>query len=168
MSSIMLLKFSKSRLGLRIGARMRRPVRGGQRSVHLALLPLTLPGETKAVQQLEHTVLLIPNAEPSFDQKAKILGGPTAHAVALDVRSAQHHGAKHRHLPIVEKRRPPRPRSIMQTIDPFGIVADHPIPKRLAIHARLLCSSFTAHDVEGVRNRQEPTDNRRSTSRRAA
>lgn len=111
------------------------------------------------MQQLEHAVLLVPYAEPPFDQETEIFGCPTAHAIAPDIRPAQDHGAKDRHLPFVEKRRAARPRSIMQTIDPVSIVADHPIPKRLAIHARLLCSSPAANAVKGVRNGHEPADN---------
>ena len=43
----------------------------------------------------------------------------------------------------------------MQTFDPFSMIADHPISKRLATHAHPLHSSLAAHPVENIRNGQE-------------
>lgn len=118
--------------------------------------PRLLPGQVQALEQLQHAVLAVADAEAVLDQVAQILGPPAAHAVAFRVRATQDQGLEGRHLAFVQPWRPPAARPVVQTLDAVFVEADHPIAQRLPVHAGLARGPFAAHAVEHVGERQQP------------
>jgi hypothetical protein len=86
------------------------------------------------VEQAQHAVLGIGDAQAVLDDPTEILGPPGADAVALGVRAAQHQRLQRRQLAVVEPDRAAALGPIAQTFEPFGVEADHPVPKCLAVH----------------------------------
>jgi hypothetical protein len=102
------------------------------------------------VEQSEHAVLAVGAAEAVLDHPAQILGPPAADAVALRVGAAQHERLERRQLTFIEPGRAAALRPIAQALDAFGIEADHPVPKRLAVHARSARRGLAAHPGKHV------------------
>jgi hypothetical protein len=134
--------FFEARLGLAVGLGMDRA--------------RLLPGQAEVVEQPEHAVLRIADAEAGFHEPTEVLGAPGADAIAFRVRAAQHQRLERRQLTIVEPGRAAALGPITQTLDPFGIKADHPVPERLAVHARLARRVLAAHAVEHVGQGEQP------------
>ena len=108
------------------------------------------------MQEIEHAVLAVAHAEALLDQPAEVLGGPAAEAVTLGIGAAQHQSLEGRHLAFAQERRSAGPWAIAQALDALGVEADHPVPKRLAVHPGLLGCPVPAHAVERVGKRDQP------------
>ena len=118
--------------------------------------PRLLPGQAEVVEQPEHAVLGIADAEAIFDDPTQILGPPRADAVALRVRAAQHQRLERRQLAVVEPARAAALGPIAQPLDPFGVEADHPVPECLAVHACLTRRVLAAHPGEHIGQPEQP------------
>jgi hypothetical protein len=84
------------------------------------------------MEQPEHAIPAIADAEAVFDKPAEILGPPAAHPVAFRVGATPHQGLERHQLAVIEPARAAAPGSITQTLDAFGLEADHPVPERIA------------------------------------
>ena len=109
-----------------------------------------LPGQVEVVKQPQHAILGIADAEAVLDDATEILGPPAAHAVALRIGPAQHHGLERRQLAVVEPGRAAAPGPIAQALDASGVEPDHPVAQRLAVHPGLARGLLAAHPVEPV------------------
>ena len=118
--------------------------------------PGLLPGQTEPVQQVEHAILAVAHPKALLDKPAEVLGGPAAEAVTLGIGAAQHQSLEGRHLAFAQERRSAGPWAIAQALDALGVEADHPVPKRLAVHPGLLGCPVPAHAVERVGKRDQP------------
>ena len=74
------------------------------------------------------------HAKPCLDLRLKIDAAPTHHAMYLDIRAVFDQPRKLGQLYRVQPRSTPRPRQVAKTGHARLIVADHPVPQRLAIH----------------------------------
>ena len=116
-----------------------------------------LPGQAQVVEQSQHAVLAVDDAEARRDDPAEILGPPAAHAVALGIRAPQHQRLERRQLAVIEPGRAAALGPIPQPLDALGVEADHPVPERLAVHARLAGGPPAGHPVQCVGYAEQPT-----------
>jgi hypothetical protein len=117
--------------------------------------PRLLPGQAEIVEQPEHPVLGIGDAEAHLDDPTQILGPPAAHAVALRVGTPQHQGLERRQLAVIEPGWAAAPGPIAQAFDALGVEPDHPVAQRLAVHAGLARRPLAAHPVQHVRHAEQ-------------
>jgi hypothetical protein len=112
--------------------------------------PRLLPRQAEVVEQPQHAVLGVADAETILDDLAEILGPPSADAVTLRVGAAQHQRLQRRELPLVEPRRATAPGPVAQAFDAFGVEPDDPIAQGLAVHAGLAGGALAAHPIHHV------------------
>jgi hypothetical protein len=115
-----------------------------------------LPRQAEVVEQPQHAVLAVGDAEALLDDAAQILSAPRAHAVAFRIGAAQDQGLQRRQLALVEPRPPAALGPIAEALDPLGIEPDHPIPQRLAVHPRQAGGPSTIHAVQRMGQTQQP------------
>lgn len=132
--------------------------------------PRLLPRQAEVVEQPQHAVLAVGDAEAVLGaapdrpptsvlgarRATQILGPPRAHAVALGVGAAQDQGTQARQLPLVQPSRPSALGAVAQTFDPRGVEPDDPVPKRLPIHPGTMRRLLPAHAVEHIGQRHQP------------
>src|SRR5689334_10316716 len=97
--------------------------------------PRLLPGEVEPAQQPPDPALAVADAEAALDQLAQVAGAPGDAAVALQPRTPQDEALQGGLPPLVERARPARPRPVAQALDPFRVVAVHPVAQGLPVHA---------------------------------
>src|SRR4051794_29094779 len=93
--------------------------------------PRLLPGEVEPAQQPPDPALAVADAEAALDQLAQVAGAPGDAAVARQPRAAQDEALQGRLPALVERARPARPRPVAQALDPFRVVAVHPVAQGL-------------------------------------
>jgi hypothetical protein len=81
---------------------------------------------------------------------------PRAHLVPFRVGAAEHPSLERRLLPGGERVRPARARPVVQALDPFGVVAQHRVPERLALHPGEPGGFGAREAVERMGDGQEP------------
>jgi hypothetical protein len=116
-----------------------------------------LPRQVEVVEQPQHPILAVDDAEAGRDQPAQILGPPAAHAVALGVGPAQNQRLERRQLAVVEPGRTAALGAVAQPGDALGVEADDPVAQGLAVHPRRPRRLLAAHPVERVGQGDQPT-----------
>ena len=96
------------------------------------------------------------DAKPFPDLGLKVDAAPAHHAVHRHVRPVLDQLFQRAKLGRRQPRRPPRPRPAAQTLDPFCVVADHPVPQRLAVHPHDPRCLGPRRPFHHQRDRQQP------------
>jgi hypothetical protein len=111
------------------------------------------------VQQLPDGALVHLHAEAFGELIAQIDTAPARHAMACRIWPGKNDAPQFGHLLTRQGRRTPAAQRIGEACDPFGIVAMHPIPQRLTVHAAATRRIRPRHPVQHVGDRQNPTCN---------
>src|SRR5512134_1716867 len=114
--------FCEASLGLLVRLRVRRP----------GLLSRKSLAPQNPRQALRDDALV----KARLDPPAEVGQRPAAHAIPLRVRAAENAISQQRELRLRQRRRPARQRTVVKPRKPFGVVTNHRIAQRLALHAR--------------------------------
>src|SRR3954454_10498800 len=98
---------------------------------------------------------VIASPEPPLGQLAQVAGAPSDAAVSLQPRTPQDQALQGGLLPLVERAGPARPRPVAQALDPFRVVAVHPVAQGLPVHAGGPRRLIPAHPVQRVGQRKQ-------------
>src|SRR4051812_22994203 len=117
--------------------------------------PRLLPGEVEPAQQPPDPALAVADLEAALDQGAQVAGAPGDATVALQLRAPQDQALQGRLPALVQGAGPAGPRPVAQALDPFRIVAVHPVAQGLPVHAGGPRRLLPAHPVQRVGQRQQ-------------
>src|SRR4051812_20495298 len=117
--------------------------------------PRLLPGEVEPAQQPPDPALAVAHPEAALDQLAQVAGAPGDAAVPLQLGAPQDQALQGRLTALVERAGTARPRPVAQALDPFRVVAVHPVAQGLPVHAGRPRRLVPAHPVQGVGQRQQ-------------
>jgi hypothetical protein len=126
-----------------------------RRLVRLRVLrPDRHAAEAEPAQHLADRALVQPDREAGLDQGPQVGPAPAHHAVPVGVRPPLHGG----HQLGLLLGREPRPRpgaaSVVQAGEPLGVVAVHPVPQRLPVHAGAPCRRLPRGALQDQRQGQ--------------
>src|SRR3954451_13228600 len=91
-------------------------------------------GEVEPVQQPPDPALAVAHPEAALDQLAQVAGAPGDEAVALRARAPKDQALQGRLPALVQGAGPAGPRPVAQALDPFRVVAMHPVAQGLPVH----------------------------------
>src|SRR3954451_1830017 len=118
-----------------------------------------LAREPHSAQHPRHARRVITFAEMRRDPVAQIGAGPGATAVTVGLGTPQNHCRQRRFLPFSQPSLRPTLWVIAQPRQILGVVAQHRIAQRLALHPSELRRRGTAHPVKRIGNRIKPRRN---------
>src|SRR3954463_1804731 len=95
--------------------------------------PGLLPGEVEPAQHAPDPALAVADPEAALDQPAQVAGAPGDATVALQPRAPEDEAFQGRPPALVQGAGPAGP--LAQALDPFRVVAVHPVAQGLPVHA---------------------------------
>jgi len=118
------------------------------------------PAVAELGQHLADRAFVQRNPEAPLQFVAQIHPPPTHHTVTNRIGAGLDQGLQRRGLFGRQFRLGTRRLEIVQTAEPFGVVAMHPVPQRLPIHPAGLGRRRAIRPVQHQRDRQHPTRRR--------
>src|SRR6185503_12578020 len=116
--------------------------------------------EAEPAQDLADRALVQPDREAGLDQGLQVDPAPAHHAVPVGVRPPLHDGFQLGLLPGREPRPRPGPAPVVEAREALLVVAVHPVPERLPVHAgrprRLLPRGPLQHQRQGEHPPRRP------------
>ena len=111
---------------------------------------------TELAQQLADAALMQIDAKMPSHAVAQVNPAEPHAAIGREVRPLVHPGGNLGPLGLRQTRRPTTPRSIGKPVQPGLVVAMHPVPQRLPVHAAGLRGILAAEAVHHHGNRKHP------------
>jgi hypothetical protein len=108
------------------------------------------------MHRLAHVPAVIRHAPALLDLAAQFRQGPGAQPRDLHLRPVQHHLARRGALLLIQPRPAARTRTVVQTSQPFGVVAQDRVTQRLPLHARQPRGFGPRQPLQGTRNSLHP------------
>ena len=119
------------------------------------------PGQAKLTQPCAHRALVHHHGKPTGDFRAQVDTAPAHHLVQMRVGARDHQRLQFSFLDFRQQRRAARTAARSQARDPLVVVAMHPVPQGLPVHAAPLRRVPPGIAVQHEGNRQQPTNLRR-------